>query len=84
MALYKVSRTDGHDYDEYSAVIVRAASEDEALKVATDGTEETYGDDYTQWDPRFAGFERDGSNLRVEKLSARGPVGTVLASFHAG
>jgi hypothetical protein len=84
MPFYKVSRTDGCRYDEFDAVVVRAASEDEALKYATDGDEEHYGDDYTEWDPRFRGFERDGSNLKVEKLSARGPVGTVLASFNAG
>ncbi|GAA0641461.1 hypothetical protein GCM10009548_02080 [Streptomyces malaysiensis subsp. malaysiensis] len=83
MALYLVSRTDHHDYDEYDAIVVRAGDEATALKIATNGEEETYGDD-VYWDADFQGFERDGSNLIAERIDVRGPSELVLASFNAG
>lgn len=79
MPLYLVSRTDGHDYDEYDAIVVRAGNEATALKIATHGDEDECG--YTR---SFNGFERSGSNLTVERLESRGPAGLVLASFNAG
>lgn len=83
MALYKVSRTDGCRYDEYDAIVVRAPSENEALKIATSGDEERYGI-YVEWDSRFPGFKRDGSNLKAEMILSAGPAGFVLGSFNAG
>lgn len=83
MALYLVSRTDTVRYDEYEAVVVRAGSADTALKIATHGEEERFGDD-VWWEPDFSGFQRDGSNLTVERLDTRGPAGLVLASVNAG
>ncbi|GAA1064707.1 hypothetical protein [Streptomyces asiaticus] len=84
MALYLVSRTDRHDYDEYDAIVVRAGDESTALKIATSGTEFCRGDGSKRWDPDFEGFKRDGSNLMVERLESRGPAGLILASFNAG
>ncbi|MFF4478711.1 hypothetical protein ACFY1A_17075 [Streptomyces sp. NPDC001520] len=84
MALYLVSRTDRHDYDEYDAIVVRAGDEATALKIATNGTEHERTDGSKRWDSDFEGFERDGSNLTVERLESRGPAGRVLASFNAG
>ncbi|WP_406161033.1 hypothetical protein [Streptomyces canus] len=83
MALFLVSRTDRHDYDEYDAIVVRAGDESTALKIATNGEEERYGD-HVYWDAAFSGFQRDGSNLRVEELVSEGPEGVVIKSFHAG
>lgn len=83
MALFLVSRTDPASYDEYDAVVLRAGDEATALKIATNGDDYAYGDQ-TSWEPDFLGFERDGSNLTVERLEARGPAGLILSSFNAG
>ncbi|MER5501345.1 hypothetical protein ABT096_29650 [Streptomyces sp. NPDC002561] len=83
MALFLVSRTDRTDYDEHDAIVVRAGDEKTALKIATNGTEERYGV-FTYWDADFSGFQRDGSNLAVERLESRGPAGVILKSFRAG
>ncbi|MFI9123849.1 hypothetical protein ACIGW0_31410 [Streptomyces bikiniensis] len=86
MALWLVSRTDDTDYDEYSAIVVRAADEETARRIATHGEERAsrWHADGVYWEPAFLGFERDGSNLTVERLGARGPAGLILASFRAG
>jgi hypothetical protein len=83
MGLFLVSRTDSTGYDEYDAIVVGAGDEATALKIATNGEEERYGDD-VYWDADFSGFERDGSNLTVERLQSRGPAGVVIKSFNAG
>ncbi|WP_369147078.1 hypothetical protein [Streptomyces sp. R44] len=83
MALWLVSRTDDTDYDETRAIVVRAGSEATALRIATKGYLGEYGDD-KWWVADFRGFERDGSNLTVERLEARGPVGLILCDFKAG
>ncbi|MFB7919376.1 hypothetical protein [Streptomyces sp. NPDC056061] len=83
MALFLVSRTDHTHYDEHDAIVVRAGDEKTALKIATNGEEERYGD-HVWWDADFAGFQRDGSNLTVERLESRGPAGVILKSFKAG
>ncbi|MDH6625761.1 regulation of enolase protein 1 (concanavalin A-like superfamily) [Streptomyces sp. LBL] len=82
MALFLVSRTDRHDYDEYDAIVVRAGDEATALKIATNGTD-PFGDGEF-WDEDFPGFKRDGSNLTVEPLSSDGTDGAVIKSFNAG
>lgn len=81
MALFLVSRTDTAGYDEYDAIVVRAGNEATALKIATNGESIAAG---TYWLADFDGFERDGSNLKVERLETRGPAGLVLGSFNAG
>ncbi|MFF1417601.1 hypothetical protein [Streptomyces sp. NPDC058280] len=83
MALYKVSRTDGCRYDEYDAIVVRAASEKAALEIATSGNEERYGS-HVEWDAQFPGFDRDGSNLKAKLILSAGTAGLILGSFNAG
>lgn len=83
MALFLVSRTDRTDYDEYDAIVVRAGDEATALKIATNGNQRSKMDG-SYWDADFVGFQRDGSNLRVEELSSDGPEGVILKSFRAG
>lgn len=77
MRLWMVSRTDGADYDEYSAMVVRATTADKARElVLTRGY---------HWDDKpvpFAGFTE--RNIVVEPLSIQGDPGVVLGSFHAG
>ncbi|KUF18840.1 hypothetical protein [Streptomyces silvensis] len=83
MALFLVSRTDGGGYDEYDAIVVRAGDEATALKIATNGKQREKLDG-SFWDPDFPGFERDGSNLTVEKLASRGPQDVLITSYNAG
>ncbi|MFJ9213029.1 hypothetical protein [Streptomyces sp. NPDC102264] len=83
MALYKVIRTEGCQYDEYDAIVVRSTSEKAALKIATSGDEKRYGS-HVEWDAQFSGFNRDGSNLTAEMILSAGPAGLILGSFNAG
>jgi hypothetical protein len=83
MALFLVSRTDNVDWDEHRAIVVRAGDEATALKIATNGDEYPL-DGRIYWDAHFEGFERDGSNLVVERIDGRGPAGLILADFKAG
>ncbi|MEU1074324.1 MULTISPECIES: hypothetical protein [unclassified Streptomyces] len=83
MALFLVSRTDPTEYDEYDAIVVRAGNEATARRIATNGTEERYGNT-VYWDADFDGFQRDGSNLIVNELVSDGPAGVILKSFNAG
>ncbi|MGW0468304.1 hypothetical protein ACWDX6_24015 [Streptomyces sp. NPDC003027] len=86
MALFLVSRMDRTNYDEYDAIVVRAGDEATALKIATNGEEDRYGDEPDEffWEPDFRGFERDGSNLTVERVADSGTDRVVLKSFNAG
>ncbi|MEO3974397.1 hypothetical protein [Streptomyces sp. CAU 1734] len=84
MGLYKVSRTDRHDYDEYDAIVVRAASGDEALSIATSRDREEWDFSRQFEEPTFRGFRLDGSNLTVEPVDADGAPGLILGSFNAG
>jgi hypothetical protein len=58
MAFYLVTRTDDLDYNQYDGMIVRASGRKQALALVTRGP----------GDIPFAGFAKDGSNARVEKL----------------
>lgn len=80
MPLYLISRTDdpGWLYEgEYTAVIVRAASEQDALAMACD----------RKWCPLpestggWAGFREDGSNLRADEIPADGDPEVILADY---
>ncbi|MFI2213007.1 hypothetical protein [Streptomyces sp. NPDC020141] len=83
MPLFKVSRTDQYDHDEYDAIIVRAETGERALACAT-------ARDEIEWKycmretAAFRGFRLDGSNLKVEEIGSSGETGLILGSFHAG
>ncbi|MFD8315918.1 hypothetical protein [Kitasatospora purpeofusca] len=82
MKLYRVERTDGAGYDEYDAVIVRAASEDAALAFVCDPRP-----DAPTWatpTSRYSGFKSDRSNAGVCRVLVDGESGEILASFNAG
>ena len=74
--IWKVERTDGYGYDDYSAIICVARTEEEALKVRP-------------WEYGW-GSSGEPEGLKATKLGtvARGSdlkEGTVLlASYHAG
>ncbi|MGI5404159.1 hypothetical protein ACQEVG_32855 [Streptomyces sp. CA-135486] len=83
MPLYKVSRTDRVDYDEFDAVVVRASNETAALEVAL---VQPAGDEVASWNVGrpMRGFMADGSNATVERVVEDGPTEIVLGSFNAG
>lgn len=58
MAFYIVTRTDATDLEEYDALVVRASGRKQALALVTRGPA----------DEPFAGFRKDGTNARVDKL----------------
>lgn len=78
MALYKVARTDSVDWDEYRSVIVRAKSEDEALRIVL-----TASSFFGQVEP-LDGFAADGSNATVTRIETRGPSEIILRDYNAG
>jgi hypothetical protein len=71
MKLWHINRTDDVGYDEYDAVIIRAATANDAVTMLFD----TH---------RSAGFSRYGPNYTVTELAAEGRPGHVLGSFNAG
>jgi hypothetical protein len=77
--IFKVVRTDGHDYDEYDEVIVRAGNESEALTVVLTSP----GHWLYDGEP-MRGFKADGSNASVERVVEDGSAGIIAASFNAG
>lgn len=83
--LYKVTRTDATDYDQYSAVIIKARSIEQAFTLATSAA---YGSSPDWYIPRFTGFKPDGSNLLIRRINPKLVTGddpsVVLASFNAG
>jgi hypothetical protein len=79
MAIYRITRTDSTDYDEFDRIVVRAASESEALDlVCRADPEEPYE---TQL---FRGFRIDGSNAKAEEIPATGDAAVIVESFNAG
>lgn len=78
MALYLITRTDSVDYDEYDSIVVRAANEKAAMKMATEQRDGPHH--YAE----FEGFAWDGSNLKIEHVDARGKAEVILSSFNAG
>lgn len=74
--LYKLTRTDRPDFDEFDEVVVRAASEGQARRLVcrTDDA----------GDPVFKGFRPDGSNVRVERVGVTGSPAIICSSFNAG
>jgi len=99
MNIYKVSRTDKIDYDEYDSFICYARDELEAKDIPPasyivwDPDNKRWGEDYTADEPpedRFASRAwpvRADSLLKIE-LIGKGPddakPGVILASFNAG
>lgn len=81
MALYKITRTDDWDYDEYDEVVVRAGSKEEALRVVLAG-EDTTEHGYPTWHRDFHGITE--SNAAVEEIAADGEPAIIVASYNAG
>lgn len=71
--LFLIKRTDGHEYDEYDSVVVRAATSDEAIALIFKPTEER----------PYWGFAPDGSNFTCEPIDPGGEPGVILGSFNA-
>lgn len=88
MNLYLITRTDGHDYDEYDALVVRAGDPEAALAMLRRVQPD--------WHPRpghvcgsychneYSGFEADGSNAKVEEIPLDGKPELIIGSFNAG
>ncbi|MDH6123843.1 MULTISPECIES: hypothetical protein [unclassified Kitasatospora] len=75
MAFYLVTRTDATDLGEYDALIVRAKGKRQALNLVTRAAA----------DEPFAGFKKDGSNARVERLTdGRDHDNSVLLASYFG
>ncbi|WP_328967933.1 hypothetical protein [Streptomyces sp. NBC_00239] len=79
MSIFKVGRTDGHDYDEYDAVIVRAGNETGALELVL-----TSPGHWLYDGKPMRGFKADGSNATVTRVVEDGPAEIVLSSYNAG
>jgi hypothetical protein len=75
MPLFLITRTDECGYDEFKAVLLRAADAEEAMTIATTGTP-PFGD--------YNGFQADGGNLKCEEVASDGPSGHVIGNFRAG
>jgi hypothetical protein len=79
MHLYKVTRTDRADYDEYTSLVVRASSAKQAVELACAPKP------YDSMTPElYTGFRLDGSNAKVELLPVAGKAEVVHSSFHSG
>lgn len=88
MNLYLITRTDGHDYGEYDAILVRASDPDAALAMLRK--------EQGPWHPwrghvctsyctdEYSGFKADGSNAKVEEVPLDGPPALIVGSFNAG
>lgn len=84
MKIWLVSRNDSVDYDEYDAKVVRAATEAEALFIASrdeywDGDAKTMVMDLEKKDDAFP-----IDDVTVEEVVAEGEPSVILASFNAG
>ncbi len=88
MNLYLITRTDGHDYDEYDAILVRASD-----PVAALGMLARKPDPWHPWQghvcnsyctDEYSGFKADGSNAKVEEVPLDGAPGLIVGSFNAG
>lgn len=73
--IYLVTRTDDTDWDETQALVVRATSDQDAMRVALS----------SRWDGGVPyGFRVDGSNLKIEQVDPDASPGLVLESFIRG
>lgn len=85
MNLYKITRTDGHDYDEYDALVVRAEDQEKALKMLSNCIGRDCGwHECDQYCGDYSGFRMDGSNAKVEEIPLDGEPGLIIGSFNAG
>jgi hypothetical protein len=75
MNFYLVTRNDHCDWDEYDGLVVRAASHQEAKRLAL-----VQHDDWDE--PRYPGFTEE--NVQSKLVGVDGPSGVILASFRAG
>jgi len=79
MPIYRITRTDSTDYDEFNKIVVRAASESEALALVCRADP-----DYPNEIQLYRGFRVDGSNAKAEEIPATGDAAVIVASFLAG
>lgn len=88
MHLYKITRTDRHDYDEYDEIVVRAEDPEKALEMvkgcAYDGDDWHTCTEHGYYCQQFRGFRADGSNAIVERICEDGEPGLIIGSFNAG
>ena len=75
MKLYLVTRTDEADWDEHDGFVVRAANEENALKLAHE-----FADKYNS--PKRYTFRSD--NTKIVEITNEGPEEVILDSFIAG
>lgn len=83
MNLYKITRTDGHDYDEYDALVVRASDPEAALAMLRSECNCYWDSGHASWCDRdvYNGFRADGSNAEVEEIPLDGEPGLIIGSF---
>ena len=88
MPLYLIQRTDDVDYDEYASVLIRAATAEEAMRLATRPiTQEDVAGGLTGaivGRPFYDGFRADRSNLTCTPIHEDGDPGEIIASFVKG
>jgi hypothetical protein len=86
MPLYKITRTDVENYDEYDALVIRTASPERALEIAcmTTTHTRTYNDGRVRaWDdPDYEGMTL--ATTVVALVETDGPEEVVCSSFNAG
>lgn len=75
MKLYLVTRTDEVDWDEHIGFVIRAANEENALKLAHD-----FADKYNS--PKDYTFRDD--NTIIAEITNEGPEEIILDSFKRG
>lgn len=89
MNIYKVSRTDGYYYDEYSDFICYAEDEEQAVNLDPFGNSDNLFFDFDDKKLKsgyYFGWVTTRDHLTVTKIgfSESGEVGIILASYHAG
>lgn len=78
MKLWTVRRKDAVDYEEYSTVLVRAETEEDALYFVCGGPDKEFPELRVMDHPPLHGFLADGSNAVVEELLTDGVPGFLM------
>jgi len=81
MKIYLVSRTDGVDYDEYDALVIRAKNPKHALDIAS-GLDEHMSEPGWPWYV-YSGMGNRAA-LTVSEVTSDGKPGVILGSYNAG
>lgn len=89
--LYLVSRTDTIDWDNYSAVVVCAESEEEALNINPNTKQFDYWEKFEEEGElysKYGSWATRKEDLEITRLgydlNDETPKGFILGSFHAG